>query len=153
MKRIILSTILMMIFSILSFSQDLQAKVYKVVDEMPYISECEDLKSKEEKDQCSYVKMFTYIYSNLKYPSKAMNNGTQGTVEISFIVTSNGKIDSVKILKDIGNGCGESCKKTVEKMNKLKWIPGKQEGEKVNVEYTIPISFRLTGSQTKGRKR
>lgn len=143
MKKIALSTLLMMTFLIISFSQDLPTKTYKIVDEMPYLSECKDFKSEEEKQQCSTVKMFTYIYSNLNYPAKARNNGIQGSVEISFVVTSNGKIDSVKILKDIGEGCGKSCKKTVEKLNKLKWIPGKQEGENVNVEYTIPINFRL----------
>lgn len=133
----------MMIFSILSFSQDSQTKLYKIVDEMPYISECKDSKSKEEKYQCSTVKMFTQIYSNLNYPSKARNNGIKGTVEISFVITSSGKIDSIKILKDIGGGCGKSCVKAVKKLNKLKWTPGKQGSEKVNVEYTIPLSFKL----------
>jgi len=51
----------------------------------------------------------------------------------------------IKIIRDIGAGCGEAAMEAIAKMNDLNppFIPGMQMGKKVKVLYTIPVTFRL----------
>jgi len=45
-----------------------------------------------------------FLYGNIIYPEEAKTNNTQGLVVISFIVEIDGKISTVEILRDIGDG-------------------------------------------------
>ena len=74
-------------------------------------------------------------------------NGIQGKVTLRFVVNKKGKISDVKILRDIGGGCGEAAAKVIRSMNNMpqKWTPGRQGGRKVKVYYTLPVVFKLTG--------
>lgn len=70
---------------------------------------------------------------------------------ISFIVNEDGSISDAKIVREIGGGCGEEALKVVQSMNLMpeKWIPGKQKGKAVNVQYNLPIAFKLSnGSES-----
>ena len=59
----------------------------------------------------------------------------------------NGDVENVKIVRDIGYGCGEAAKKVVVGMTNMsqKWISGKQRGRPVDVLFTLPIEFSLEG--------
>lgn len=57
---------------------------------------------------------YSYIISNLFYPKAAWRKGTQGFVEVEFSIGSPGNnIDQVRIVKDIGNGCGDEVKRVL----------------------------------------
>lgn len=126
---------------------------YKVVQEMPRFPGCEaNGGTAEEKKQCAQKKMLQYIYSNLKYPAEARKNGIEGMSVLQFVVTKSGDIANITILrkpggKDVQNdyGCTEAAKKVLESMRNLpeKWTPGKQNGQAVDVLYTIPVRFKL----------
>lgn len=126
-------------------------KIYEKVDEMPRFPGCENEISLIEKDNCSQQKLMQYIFSNLKYPKMAVENGTEGIAVIKFLVTKKGQISNVEILKDPGNYCGKAAKQVVENMNNMneKWIPGKIKGKKVNVTFTLPVKFKLQGDSKK----
>jgi len=118
-----------------------------IVEQMPRFPGCEDKKNKAEKDQCAQRKMFEYIYSKLSYPPIAQENGIEGKVTLRFAVDKKGKVSQVKILRDIGGGCGDAAKKVIESMNNMpkRWVPGRQGGRPVSVWYTLPVVFKLTG--------
>ncbi len=120
-------------------------EIFKVVEQMPRFPGCEETGSEEEKQDCAKTKMLQYIYKNLKYPAIAREKGAEGMAVLQFVVTETGKIDDVKIVRDIGAGCGDAGKKVVLAMNNLpeRWTPGKQKGQPVNVLYTLPIKFKL----------
>jgi protein TonB len=120
-----------------------EAEIFKVVEQMPRFPGCED--QGPEKEECAKTKMLQYIYENLKYPAIAKENGVEGMAVLQFVVTETGKVDDVKIVRDIGAGCGDAGKKVVEAMNNLpeRWTPGKQSGRPVKVLYTLPIKFKL----------
>lgn len=80
-----------------------------------------------------------YLADNLDYPKEAKENGTNGTVYLTFIVTTEGTVQDVEILKGIGSGCDEEAIKAIK--NAPKWKPGTQKGQKVNVKMRWPIRF------------
>jgi len=123
-----------------------EAGVFLAVESMPRFPGCEDKSlSGNELDQCAKKEMLQYIYTHVTYPKEARDAGIEGTTIIQFVVTKEGLIRDAKILRDIGNGCGQVALKVVESMNSLseKWIPGEQNGEKVDVAYTLPIRFKI----------
>lgn len=85
--------------------------------------------------------LYNFIYSNLRYPQSAMRYKLEGRVFITFVVEKDGSITNVRILRDIGGGCGQEAKRVVEMMPK--WIPGKQNGKTVRVQYNLPVTFKL----------
>ncbi len=85
--------------------------------------------------------MYKWLNKNVVYPEMAKESGTSGQVVLTFVVGSDGSINDVTIVKDIGGGCGKSVKTTVEKMPK--WSPGEANGHPVKVRYTLPFKFKL----------
>ncbi|PKP34305.1 MAG: energy transducer TonB, partial [Bacteroidetes bacterium HGW-Bacteroidetes-15] len=67
----------------------------------------------------------------------------QGTVYVTFVVEPNGSISNVKLLRDIGGGCGTEAIRVVKAMPK--WQPGKQRGKAVRVQFNLPVKFILQG--------
>lgn len=87
------------------------------------------------------TKMAEFIQKNIGYPKEELNKGIFGTCYITFIVDKTGEIKDVKVLRGIkdGNLCNSEAVSVVEKMPK--WIPGENNGQKVNVQYNLPIKF------------
>lgn len=123
------------------------AELFKVVEEMPYFAGCEDL-PKAERKACGDKKMLEFIYQNLRYPAQARENGVEGTVVVSFIVEKNGKITEPKIVREIGSGCGDEVLRVVNLMPA--WVPGKQRGEAVRVQFNLPVRFKLDSEEKTG---
>lgn len=102
---------------------DDSTKVYTIVDQMPQI-----------------IGGIGEVYKNIDYPKTALNNRTEGKVYIQFVVDEHGKVDNPKVLKDIGDDCGNAAIAALEKMN---FTPGLLNGEPVAVSYTLPVIFKM----------
>lgn len=125
-----------------------EPEIYKVVEHMPRFPGCENEPgSDKEKEKCAKGKMLQYIYKNLKYPAVARENGVQGMVVLQFVITEEGLISDIDVIRDPGAGCGEAAKAVVENMNNLpdRWVPGIQRGIPVKILYTLPVKFKLDG--------
>ena len=122
-------------------------EIFEVVDESPRFPGCEDVKDNKEREECSKMELLKYIYTNIKYPKEAREQGIDGTVIIQFVVTPEGYIGDIEAVQKVEGGCTEASIKVVKGMNDLdkRWIPGKQEGIPVHVQYTLPIKFKLEG--------
>ncbi|MBK9271218.1 MAG: TonB family protein [Saprospiraceae bacterium] len=120
-------------------------EIFGYVSNMPLFPGCENQEwNYSERKKCSDKKLRDFLKYNLKYPSQAIKNNTEGTVLIQFIVEKNGFVSDVKILQDIGDGCGAEARRVVEMMNNMnqKWTPGLQKGQHpVRVQYTLPVVF------------
>lgn len=119
--------------------------VNRIVEDNARFPGCEQINDITEKENCAKGKMLNYIYENLKYPSIAKAKGIEGQCVAQFIVNTDGSIENIKIVRDIGGGCSEAVRNLLSSMNELpeKWIPGKQGGKTVKVLYTLPIKFKL----------
>jgi protein TonB len=115
-------------------------KVYVVVDEAPIFPGCESLNKAEQKS-CSDEKIMEYIRKHLEYPEEAKLNNIQGRVIVQCLITTDGSITKVKVLRGIGSGCDEAAVDLVENMPK--WRPGYHRGEPVKVQITRAIPFEL----------
>ena len=116
--------------------------VFQVVEEMPRFPGCEkEGLEKRELKKCAEDKMLKYIYSNVSYPKVAKENKLEGRVIAQFIVDKDGSIINIKILRDLGAGCGDEVTRVLKSMPK--WIPGKQRGKAIKVQYTLPVNFKL----------
>ena len=120
-------------------------EIFKVVEQMPRFPGCENEADDKAKKACADKKMLNFIYKNIKYPAIARENGVEGQVVVTFVVEKNGKVTDARILRDIGAGCGQESLRIVNMMNSMpqKWIPGKQRGKPVRVQFNLPVRFRL----------
>ena len=107
------------------------------------IEEEEVFKSVEEQPEFpgGTAKLLEYVQKNLKYPMMARESDIQGRVFVGFIVEKDGSITNVQVLRGIGGGCDEEAVRVVQSLPKFK--PGKQRGNPVRVQYTLPIVFKL----------
>jgi protein TonB len=128
----------------------------KILEEMPRFPGCENLDMPpEEKHACAEQKLVEYVFTNLKYPPLARENGIVGTVVVSFVVERDGTLSNIRITRDIGAGCGEEVKRIIEQMNTqgMRWTPGKSDGEAVRVSFDFPVKFKLEGGGGKKKER
>lgn len=121
-------------------------EVFRVVEEMPRFPGCEDNGgSMNEIKQCSQEKLLQFVSNEINYPEAAREKEIEGMTIVSFIVEKDGSISNAEIVRDIGEGFGGEAVRVVERMNELgiKWIPGKQRGRKVRVQFNLPVRFKL----------
>lgn len=85
--------------------------------------------------------LYKFLAENIQYPALARENNVEGKVFVQFVVEKNGSITQVKLVKDIGSGCGQEAMRVVKSMPK--WKPGKQRGTAVRSQFTLPIRFKL----------
>jgi RNA polymerase sigma factor (sigma-70 family) len=79
------------------------------------------------------------VTNKIFYPELANKLGIEGKVIVQAIVDENGNVSSVKTIKGIGGGCDEIA---MDAIKDSKFIPGKQKGNPVKVQITIPIVFK-----------
>ncbi len=102
--------------------------VFVIVDEMPIFPGGNDA-------------LQAWIGSNVKYPAEAQEKGIEGRVYIGFVVSKDGIVDRVKIMRGANPLLDAEAIRVVSSMPK--WKPGKQRGQNVSVSYTVPINFAL----------
>jgi protein TonB len=82
-----------------------------------------------------------YMERNLRYPSRAQEEGAAGKVYVSFVVEKDGSVTDVTVVKGIGFGCDEEAIKVIKKSPL--WKPGKNKGIPVRVRYNMAINFQM----------
>ena len=87
--------------------------------------------------------LLKWIGDHLRYPSVAQENGIQGKVTVQFVVTKNGTVGEVRVVRGKDPDLDKEAVRVVKSLPKF--VPGKMNGHAVNVWYTVPITFRLQG--------
>jgi len=80
------------------------------------------------------------IQKSITYPELARRAGIEGRVFVQFVVDEKGNVIDPIVIRGIGGGCDEAA---LEAVKKAKFIPGKQRGRPVKVQYALPVTFRL----------
>lgn len=84
-----------------------------------------------------------FLAENIVYPNATARKGYQGTVYISFVIESDGKVADIKLLRGPGGGLNEEALRVIGLMPK--WKPGTRKGKPVRVLFNMPIYFKLSG--------
>lgn len=85
--------------------------------------------------------LIKYLALNIQYPKQARVRGVEGLVYVSFVVEKDGSLTDIKLLRDIGSGCGQEALRVVKEMPK--WRPAKLKGETVRMQFNLPVKFTL----------
>ena len=85
--------------------------------------------------------LYRFFQDNVKYPQLALENGIEGRVYLTFIVEEDGSVSRVRVLRDIGGGCGLEAKRVAETMPR--WKPAMLGGKAVRSEFNLPVNFVL----------
>lgn len=110
-----------------SLSEDCSSEPFLAVEEMPQFPGGEKA-------------MYDWLYAHLNYPESARERGVAGSVWIRLVVSETGKVKNVKVARGIDPECDAEALRTVRSMPD--WIPGRQDGQRVPVYYTLRIVFR-----------
>ena len=82
-----------------------------------------------------------YLGSNIKYPTISQETGSQGKVIVQFVVDRDGTISNPEVVRGVDPYLDKEAIRVISSMPK--WTPGVQNGKKVRVKFTVPVSFRL----------
>ena len=85
--------------------------------------------------------MGTFLSKNIKYPNQAKEDGVKGTVYVKFVVEKDGTVDDVVVSKGVHPLLDAEATRVVKAMPK--WAAGKQAGQPVATQYTLPVKFQL----------
>jgi TonB family protein len=125
--------------------------IYEFAERMPYplLKSCNPATHPGWTDdsirRCAEVQLLAMLSQNIRYPEEARQNNTEGTVVVSFVVEPNGRMTQYKMLKDIGNGCGDEALRVLKALDTigLRWQPGLREGKPVRMRQSLPLRFKL----------
>ena len=86
-----------------------------------------------------------YVEDNLSYPQDALDNNTEGTVKVSFIIDEKGKVlDPVVLGTSVNKSLDLEATRVVKRMPA--WKPGTVKGKNVKTRLELPITFKLSDS-------
>ena len=83
--------------------------------------------------------MMKFIVENFVLPEKAIKEGKEGTVYTQFVISKKGNIKDIKVLTGLTSEIDAECIRVISIMPK--WMPGKKNGQVVNLEYVLPIKI------------
>ena len=90
--------------------------------------------------------LFAFLAENLNALVSPQTSKTLGQVVVKFVVFKDGTVGNIGIMKSLAPAEDEEAMRVVKSMPK--WIPGKLNGEDVNVEMGIPIRFDFLAEAT-----
>jgi protein TonB len=83
-----------------------------------------------------------YINNHIEYQQPAIDNNTEGTVDVQFVVDENGNVSNAKVIgNQLGSGLDEEAVRVISGMPK--WTPGKVKGKDVKTRMVLPITYKL----------
>lgn len=103
-----------------------EKKIFQVVETMPKFD----------------GNMNEWLKNNMKYPAEAQKAKQQGKAYVNFVVNEDGHLSDFRIQKSSGHPLlDEEALRVARQMPN--WLPGKQRGKAVKVNYTLPFNFSL----------
>ena len=88
--------------------------------------------------------LMKFLSSHINYPPMAAENNVQGKVILQFVVEKDGKVGEVKLARSVDKDLDKEAIRVVKLLPKF--TPGRQNGQPVRVWYTLPVQFKLQGT-------
>jgi protein TonB len=111
--------------------KEVKEEVFRSVEQMPQFPGGEDALRK-------------YLASHVNYPPMAAENNVQGKVVVQFVVEKDGKVGEVKVVRSVDKDLDREAVRVCKSLPKF--TPGRQNGQPVRVWYTLPVQFKLQGT-------
>jgi TonB family protein len=107
-------------------------EVFTVVEEMPQYPGGDEA-------------LMKFLMENIKYPAEAKEKNIQGRVIVRFVVNYQGNVEKVETVRGVDPLLDTEAVRVVSMLKGF--TPGKQKGKPVNVWYSVPVTFQLTGEK------
>ena len=88
--------------------------------------------------------LMKFLQSHINYPPMAAENNVQGRVVVQFVVDKTGKVGEVKVVRTVDKDLDKEAVRVCKSLPKF--TPGRQNGQAVAVWYTLPVTFKLQGT-------
>ena len=111
--------------------KEVKEEIFKSVEQMPQFPGGE-------------AALLKFLSQNINYPPMAAENNVQGKVILQFVVEKDGKVGEVKVARSVDKDLDKEAIRVVKKLPKF--TPGRQNGQPVRVWYTLPVTFKLQGT-------
>ena len=89
----------------------------------------------------------TFLTNNLVYPDAAFKQNISGTVELRFVVETNGRVSNIETLQSVGGGCTEEA---IRVLKLIKWFPGIKDKKAVRTTMPLEITFDIARRSVAG---
>ncbi|MBO2523438.1 MAG: hypothetical protein CW336_06225 [Bacteroidetes bacterium] len=86
------------------------------------------------------VTMAAYLRTNLRFPDQAKQFEIQGTVKLSFIVETDGRVSNIIVENSVGGGCDNEA---IRLLQDMLWTPGVKNDSLVRTRTTQDITFQI----------
>lgn len=121
---------------VLAEEEEAEAPIFMVVEEMP-IFRPDICRTSEDGNR----ELMKFVSQAIRYPVIAAENGIQGRVYITFVVSPQGRVTNVEVVRGVDSALDKEAVRVVQELPAFS--PGKQRGKPVRVQYSIPINFVL----------
>ena len=111
--------------------KEVKEEVFRSVEQMPQVPGGE-------------AALMKYLQSHINYPPMAAENNVQGKVVVQFVVDKTGKVGEVKVVRSVDKDLDREAVRVCKSLPKF--TPGRQNGQAVSVWYTLPVTFKLQGT-------
>lgn len=149
---------LIILFSNISLAQPPDPKVKVVTEPTPFIYEPPPPPQYEQTNLIPKIEtvvdtlasfpggkkeLLKFLEENIEFPDDMRNICIRGKVVVKFVVTKEGSIMNVTIVRGIKEYRTPTCDAEAIRVVKImpKWIPAKKNGEIVNSYFHLPIDF------------
>jgi len=107
---------------------------------LPYLKSCaNDLVT--DVYGCTDAALAQYIYSEIKYPTKAKQMDIEGSVFAQWDVIPDGSVKNIRFPQALSDDIEAECLKVLKNMPE--WVPARKEGVPVKWTVSLPINFKL----------
>ncbi len=111
--------------------KEVKEEVFRSVEQMPQFPGGE-------------AALMKYLQSHINYPPMAAENNVQGKVVVQFVVDKTGRVGEVKVVRSVDKDLDREAVRVCKSLPKF--TPGRQNGQAVSVWYTLPVTFKLQGT-------
>jgi TonB family protein len=96
------------------------------------------------------VELKRFLHDHLVYPTDDFKNKKEGTVQLNFVVTKDGKTTNVTVFKSLTSATD---KEAVRLLSLLDWIPSRKEGTPADVNFNLEIPFSISKYKKQVKER
>ena len=82
-----------------------------------------------------------WVYTYLRYPQYAIDNGIRGRVQVSFVIDEKGKVRDVQVVKGVHPSLDNEAIRVIEASPD--WKPGLMGGKPVRSQLSLYVEFKL----------
>ena len=89
------------------------------------------------------------LQKSIQYPEVAKEAGIEGRVIVQFVVDTDGVVTNPTVTKGVHEQLNEAA---LEAVKQQAFSPGRQDGEPVKVQMSVPVTFRLPDGTPEGEE-